>query len=389
MNWFDAIAVLLALFGAVAGHRIGFVARVLSWAGLALGLLLGVHAVPFLLDHIRVPNPSVGLVVVLAAMVGGATAGQMLGLLVSRSVRPVLRMPILHSADRVLGAIAGVVGVIILLWLVLPVLTASPGPIALQVTSSTTAQLIDRRLPPPPDALTALRAALGADAYPDVFAVLRPTPAVGPPPAATGLDTAVSTSVSRSIVKIEGNACDRIQDGSGFVVAPGLVVTNAHVVAGERTTAVLRDDDRRFEATLVAFDPARDLALLRVRGLDRPALPIGPPSTPAGVSGGVFGHPGGAPLRIAPFAVSRSIDAVGLDIYGAARTTRRVLELSATLRPGDSGSALVDPAGRVVGVAFAIAKDRADVAYALAPSELDAVLTSAGEAAVGAGPCLG
>ncbi len=173
------------------------------------------------------------------------------------------------------------------------------------------------------------------------------------------------------MVKVEGIACRRIQDGTGWVVADDLVVTNAHVVAGERSSEIQRDDDRQLAAAVVAFDPERDLALLHVKGLDRPALPMA--AAARGQTGGVFGHPGGEPLRIAPFSVARQIDATGRDIYDGASTRRQVLELAAGLRPGDSGSALIDPGGEVIGIAFAISTDQAGVAYALATSELTPV----------------
>jgi S1-C subfamily serine protease len=152
---------------------------------------------------------------------------------------------------------------------------------------------------------------------------------------------------------VEGIACSQIQDGTGFVVGPDLVVTNAHVVAGESDTSVLLDDNRRVSGTVVAFDPDRDLAVIRAGGLDRPALPVVASST--GATGGVFGHPGGAPLRIAPFEVARQLTA-SAGTSTAHPSRREVLELKSSLRPGDSGSALVNAQGAVVGVAFAIAR---------------------------------
>ena len=125
-----------------------------------------------------------------------------------------------------------------------------------------------------------------------------------------------------------------------------------------------------------------------MNGLDRPWLSLGRDSTQSGSTGGVFGHPGGEPLRIAPFKVARTLDAKGLDIYGTASTSRRVLELGSTLRPGDSGSALIDADGKVVGVAFAISRDRTDVAYALDPSEVRSALAATSPNAVSTGPCL-
>ena len=189
------------------------------------------------------------------------------------------------------------------------------------------------------------------------------------------------------MVKVEGVACRRIQDGSGFVVAEDLVATNAHVVAGERSTTVERNDGRRLSATVVAFDANRDLALLQVPRLKRTPLVV--TAAVRGAVGGVFGHPGGEPLRIAPFEVSRQLEATGKDIYDDQTTDRQVLELAASLRPGDSGAPLVDPAAEVVGVAFAISTDHVGVAYALATSELKAVLAEAHDQPADTGDCLG
>ena len=137
-------------------------------------------------------------------------------------------------------------------------------------------------------------------------------------------------------MRIEGEACSRIQEGSGFFVADDLVVTNAHVVAGEDDSDVVLSDGSRMDGTVVAFDPVRDLAVLRTSGADRPALPLD--GADVGTSGGVFGHPGGGPLEISPFQVGEQITAVGTDIYDSRRSERKVLVLAADLAPGDSGA---------------------------------------------------
>lgn len=388
MTLFDLVLLLAIALAVLGGWRLGFLTRVLSWVGLAAGLLVGLKVLPALLRRLETSNRVLVVVLAMGLLMIAATIGQALGLLIGGRVAPVRRDGAIGTADRVLGALAGFAGAVVLIWLLVPVLVATPGWISQQTSGSFVARTIDRSLPPPPDVMNTLRALIGDDAAPDVFDALRPTPSAGPPPGATGLSSEVTASVARSVVKVEGTACSKVQDGTGWVAAPGLVVTNAHVVAGERSTAVLRDDGRRFDASIVAFDPARDLAVLRVDGLDRPPLPLDSSTPSARTTGGVFGHPGGEALRVAPFAVARAIDATGRDIYGGDRTDREVLELAAQLRPGDSGSALVDGRGVVVGVAFAVARDRSDVAYALAPNEVRDALTAVASAPVATGPCL-
>jgi S1-C subfamily serine protease len=175
------------------------------------------------------------------------------------------------------------------------------------------------------------------------------------------------------------------------VAGDGVVVTNAHVVAGDETVRVVRPNGREAEARVVVFDKNRDLAILAVPGLGLPALPRG--SADEGARGAVFGHPGGQDqVRVAPAQVSSQVRARGLDLYGREETERDVFILASNLAPGDSGAAFVDTAGSVVGVAFAIAPDREGTAYALTRAELDSVLQvyNADPAArADTGPCLG
>lgn len=383
MNGLDLLVAGMALGAAVGGYRLGFVTRVVSWIGSAVGLWVALRILPAVLERLRGGEPLWLLVIALLVVLGGLTAGQSAGFAVGARIRPSGEG--VAGFDRLAGAAVGVAGVLIVLWLLLPVLVRVPGGVAEQVTHSVVATKLDELLPDAPDSMQALRSFMGEDDYPRVFNALRPTPDLGPPPGDAGLSTATTVAVSRSVVKVEGLACSRVQDGTGFVVRDELVVTNAHVVAGERRTEVVRDDDTRAAATVVAFDPDRDLALLRVPGLGRPPLPVGESSLEA--MGGVFGHPGGGPLRIAPFAVANRLQATGRDVYGARLTTRDILELRSQLRPGDSGSALIDRSGTVVGVAFAIAPDREDVAYALASTELQAVLAGPISQQVGTGRC--
>jgi S1-C subfamily serine protease len=384
VNTLDALVLLAAVSAAVGGYRLGFLARATSWVGLVLGGALGAVVGETILERFPDASEDQALWIFLGALLGLAFMGQAAGLLLGRVLHVALPIGGARQVDRAAGAGSGVVGVVLALWLVLPIIAEKSGWFAMQARHSTLAALVDERLPEPPN--TALRRFVNDDRFPRVFDALEPAPDLGPPPAASGLSQEVVDAVVPSTVKVQGAACRRIQEGSGFVVGDGLVVTNAHVVAGESDTVLERSDGSEVDATVVAFDPDRDLAVLRAPDLERDALALG--DSEPGDAGAVFGHPGGGPLRIAPFQVGREVRATGTDIYDAARTERDVLILAAELRPGDSGAALVDPAGEVIGVAFAIAPDRPGVAYALDLAELRTVLAGDLSAEVDTGPCL-
>ena len=225
--------------------------------------------------------------------------------------------------------------------------------------------------------------------FPKVFEGLYRAPDTGPPPETSGLSPSVLAQVRASTVKVQGKACSQIQDGSGFVVAPNTVVTNAHVVAGEKTTEIIRPDRSRAKATVTLFDPARDLAVLRVDRLGLNALPVVEETLDQGALGAVFGHPGGqAQVADTPSKVNRRVQAVGRDLYDRRPTTRDVFILAARLAPGYSGGPLVTTGGQVAGVAFAIAPDRDGVAYALTDVELREALQADRGVAQSTGPCV-
>ncbi len=385
MNALDLLILAGVVGAAVGGYRMGFVARSTSWAGMAVGLVAAALALPWVLEQVGETDEQL-LLLALAVLFGGAFLGQAAGLVIGRQLSLGIETGRGQALDRGAGAVAGMVGVFVLLWLLLPTMATVPGWAARQARTSSLAGFVHDTLPEAPDAFLALRQLVGEDRFPEVFDALQPAPDVGPPPAATGITAAVSDRVVQSTVKVEGEACGRIQDGSGFVAGPELVVTNAHVVAGEGDTSVERSDGTRVDATVVAFDPERDLAVLRAPGIDRPALTIA--TAGAGDRGGVYGHPGGGPLEISPFEIAQEVRAQGTDIYDRDRTERSVFFLATELAPGDSGSALVNPDGDVVGVAFAIAPDRPGVGYALTDAELRAVLDGDLSSEVDAGPCL-
>lgn len=390
MNVLDLFVIASAAAAAFGGYRLGFVARAASWVGLAVGLVVAMRFLPAAVRTFEGPDPTTKLLVAAGVLLLGGFVGQGVGLLAGSSLRRFVPHGPLRAVDSSVGALVGVVGILAAVWLLLPAIADIPGTYARQARNSTIARFLDRQLPNPPDTVQALRRIVGDTDFPQVFEGLRPAPKTGPPPATTGIPAPVIERVSASTVKVEGIACDRRQEGSGFTAAPGIVVTNAHVVAGHRPgrTQVVRPDGRRLDASLVVFDTARDLALLRVPGLDQAPLPVG--DAKVGDRGAVFGHPGGQEaLRIAPAAVQDQINAVGRDLYGTSSSRREVFILAAELAQGDSGGPLVDTAGEVVGVAFAIAPDRPGTAYALTSDELRSVLAVSARQPVPSGRCLG
>lgn len=353
---------------------------------MGLGVAGATRVLPTILQKLEDASAAQLLLVTIGTFLGAAVIGQAIGLLAGTRLHLALPGSGGRQADRLAGAAVGVLGVVLAVWILVPLMADVPGWMAAQARTSTVAREVHDRLPPPPDTLETMRRLLGDDQFPRVFDALDPAPDVGPPPTSTALSAATIEAVVPSTVKVVGEACRRLQTGSGFVVAPDLIVTNAHVVAGEAQTTIQRSDGSEVVGRVVAFDPDRDLAIVRVPGLDRAALPRG--ATQEGGLGDVFGHPGGGPLRAAPFAVGDTVNARGTDIYDRDRTERQVLVLAANLRPGDSGAALIDPGGSVVGVAFAVAPDEPGVAYALALSELEPLLQGDLAAPVDTGPCL-
>jgi S1-C subfamily serine protease len=389
VNWFDLVVALVALAAAVGGYRLGFLARAASWIGLSLGLYICARFLPRIMNALKLANPASVLLVAALVLIGGAFAGQAVGLLLGARLHRALPPGPIREVDRGIGAGVGAVGVVVAVWLLLPSMANVPGWPARAARTSTVAKWVDTHFPNPPDALQALSRLVGRDNFPQVFNSLHPGEALGPPPASSGLTAVVQQRVSASTVKVEGEACNRIQEGSGFTVAPDEVVTNAHVVAGEprNRTRVRLLNGTVLPATVVLFDPNRDLALLRVPRLGQ--LPLPTAAGFVGETGAVFGHPNGVdPLVVAPAMIAQNVTAVGQDLYNSHTTRRDVFILSAQLRPGDSGGPLVNTTGAVVGVAFAIAPDQPTTSYALTSKELNAVLTQPAVAAVGTGPCL-
>ena len=385
MNLLDLVLIGLAVSAAVGGFGLGFVARVASWIGSGIGLVGAALLLPRLLRSFTEAEPLVLMFLAVGVLLLGAVVGGAVGETAGRALRSAVP-PGLRTLDRIGGALAGAFGIAVSVWLIAPLLADVPGDFARVARRSEVVATITDIAPPPPDHLRVLRSIIGETRFPQVFEDLQPAPVVGPPPEATGIDGAVLAGVVRSTVNVEADGCGGRHEGSGWTVAPDTIITNAHVVAGAQRIRLRRPDGRLIAARAVVFDDDRDLAVLEAPGLGQDPLPVA--SAGEGTRGAVVGYPGGQNQpRIAPAAIARRIDAVGRDIYDRDRTRRSVYIVASDLAQGDSGGAMVNARGQVIGVAFAIAPDEPATAYVLADNEIRAVL--AAPRRPGVGPCMG
>jgi S1-C subfamily serine protease len=209
--------------------------------------------------------------------------------------------------------------------------------------------------------------------FPDVFIGL---PSAGEPtePPADVTVRAAAKRASPSTVQVFARGCERgfLHEGSGFVGAPGYVVTNAHVVAGSAGVWVHLDGP--LDAVVVAFEPGLDLAVLRVPELEAPPLALATEDVPRGTGGAVLGYPGDEGLTVVPASVRRLFEPVGRDIYGRGEVVRRLYELDTVVRGGNSGGPFVLRDGRVAGVIFANSVIDDEVGYAIAAAQVRPVL---------------
>jgi len=390
VNLLDLAIALVAIAAAVGGWRLGLLARVLAWLGVAVGLAFAVPLVAPVVARVGGGDPDTRVTVALVFLVLCGAVGQAIGLWASFGVERRRPKRTLSLAERGGGAALGAVGVFVVVWMLLPSLSVAAGWPNRAARASLIVELMDALAPEPPDAFAAWGREVADAAYPAALDPLTEPPDPGIPPE-TALDAATLEQVQPSIVHVTGVACSTVQDGSGVAMGPGIIVTNAHVVAGESQTHVVLQDGTELESRVIAFDPVRDLAILRVGGLDAPALSLG--DAEVGDVGAILGFPGGGEMQIAPARVGESISARGTDIYRRGTSIREVLVLAARLEPGDSGAPLIGVDGTVLGIAFAVDPGSATTAYALARSEIEAMLELSGGQAVeptevGTGPCL-
>ena len=370
MNVVDVVVVVVALLAALQGARVGGVVQVGGIVGFFVGLFVGALLASQTVRWVRSPTATtvVALTTMLLVAFSFGMAGRILGSMVTRN----LRSGPVRSADAVVGVVVAVAASLLTAWLLASTMVNSSS-LALDnaILQSRIITGLDNVLPAPPALFSRAQGLLSKEGFPPVLAALAPASAR---PVALPTDAALRSAVlaaGPSTVKIEGYGCGVLQEGSGFVVAPGLVVTNAHVVAGIAQPRV-QGGSEVYGTEVVYFDPTFDLAVLRVPRLDAPSLRLDPTTVPAGTQGAVLGYPGGGPFTVDGAGVMAVFEAEARDIYGQGLTVRNLYELDAMVRPGNSGGPLVLPDGEVVGVVFSRSTVDDDVGYALTSPDVAA-----------------
>jgi S1-C subfamily serine protease len=351
MSLVDVGIVLFVIALGAVGYERGLLASVLPLAGFIGGAALGARVGPELLSQ--------GAQSQYAPLVATIT-GLLVGAFAAVALDGVTRRLGTRRPGSVARRLDGIGGALILGALALLVCWGF-GAVALHATGvrdlreavqrSTLLGALNDVLPPSGPLLHVLRR------VDPTTSVRGPNADVAPPDPSSVDDPAVRNS-GGSTVRVLGTACGLGVEGSGWVAAPGLVVTNAHVVAGEDDTTVNLQDGTQFDAIAVHYDPRNDLALLAVEGLDLPPLALG--DGRRGDYAAVIGYPGNGPLAFTPARLGRTGTVTSDDSYGRGPVVRRMTPFRADVRSGNSGGPVVNLDGDVVTTVFAASAGGSD-----------------------------
>jgi S1-C subfamily serine protease len=368
MNWLDWVALAVVALSAIAGLRRGLVAGALSLVGLVGGAIIGARLAPQLLgDGARgIPLLTVG-----AAAAGGALGQWAGGLVGGWARRSLWLVPPLRWLDSGGGLVFGVATGFVAVWVAGVALLYAPGADELRRTAQ--ASVVVSQLT---EAVTPSEVVDALGRIDPFLTIVGPSSGVGEPDASILRDPQVR-SARRSVVRIRGVACGLGIEGSGWVAARGLVVTNAHVVAGIPAPLVDTGDGRGRRGRVVAFDAANDVAVVRVPGLSLPALRAG--SVVEGAPAAVLGYPGNGPSGARPARVGRTATVPSRDAFGRVRLARELVVFRGEVEGGASGGPVVGADGRVVTTVFARRRGSED-GYGVPNDLVREALTSAGPA---------
>ena len=361
---------------AVSGYRQGFIVGILSFFGFVGGALLGAEFGPSI-SRALVGGQTQQDVIAVVLLVAFAVIGQFIASSIGAAMRSTVTW---HSAtvlDSAGGAVVSVVSVLLIAWVVGSVLIESPFPLVdSQVNNSLVLQTLDKVMPNSAKTLFSdFRRLLATNSmYAEVFSNIgaeRIFAITAPDPAVVG--SAGVQSASASVVRVQGIApsCGESIEGSGFVISPDHILTNAHVVAGVTSRqTVTTTSGRSLPATVVYYDPQVDVAVLYVPGLNLKPLQFAAPANP-GADAVVAGYPLDATnLHLVPARIGGTQDAEGPNIYQTSTVTRQIYEIRAVVKSGNSGGPLLSPAGTVDGVVFAAAVGQSDTGFALTATEV-------------------
>ena len=373
LNIVDLLIIVLVIVVAYTGWTHGFVVGLLSFIGFVGGAAAGLLLVPRLLGGL---GPGLGvsvLAVILVLIVASIGQGLLAG--AGSWIRSRVASAPARNFDAAGGAVLGVAGLLIAAWAVgLAVSTAAIPGASGSVRESRILRAVDDVVPVSPDQVqNAFSEVVAAGGFPEVVAPWVPEPINEvEPPDGTVLRIPEVREASQSVLKIIGRApsCDRIIEGSGFVYAPELVVTNAHVVAGVPDPVIDVQDADPLAARVVLFDPESDIAVLQVPGLSQDALTLAETGPADAADAVVVGYPNNGPLDAEAVRVRGEHRLLGRDIYGEDQVTRDVVSLRGDIRPGNSGGPLLGLDGTVVGVVFASSLTDPDTGYALALTQV-------------------
>ena len=389
----DLILIALAAAFAVAGYRQGFIVGILSFAGFLGGAAIGASFAPTLARHLVQGASQQALVAIIAVFVA-AMIGQLLASAVGAAVRSRVSWRPATFVDSVAGAAVSILSVLLIAWLIGSAVVNAPfATITNQVQRSAVLHAVDKVMPPAARTMFSdFRSLLASGPYVQVFGALGAEPqlTVSPPDPAV-LNSAGLARSRGSIVKVMGVApsCSRRIEGSGFVISPHHVLTNAHVVAGVTVNqAVYTGHSPKKAARVVLFDPERDVAVLYVPQLNaKPLTFTGPASL--GANAIVAGYPLNHSFTAVPARVGDDQQAQAPDIYQSREVSRQIYSIRANVQPGNSGGPLLASNGQVYGVVFAAAVGVKNTGYALTASEVrsDVAAGSARQAPVPTQAC--
>lgn len=371
----DIFIILFSISALFRGREIGFVRQALSTIGFFGGLFIGAALEPRTVAFFS--SAEAKSIVTLVTTLGSALIFLIIGEYIGIAIKHKVMLNRLNKLDNGFGAGLGVVTLLVAIWLSASIINSLPFPgIKAEISKSRLVAVLDNRLPSAPNIISDLGRLINPNGFPQVFIGGEPrSDANRPLPDLGSLQSAVNATKT-SVVKLEGQGCGGVVDGSGFVIAPGLVGTNAHVIAGIKKPYV-QDSAGTHSATPIYFDPKLDFAIVRVANLAGAPLVLSSDRIANGTPAVVLGFPGGGSFRADPAVVLDQFLASGRDIYGKGSTIRAVYEVQADIIPGNSGGPLVAQNSQVIGVVFAESTTQKNVGYVLTAPQIKQALQTA------------